>query len=146
MECCWYVKVGVSYCFLDVLDEIVISQLVCWDIRPTTASLKPLIRRRRWANVSLFGYSRCYSPAGIFLLKVYNRNTRTRCKTCSKLTINSRLTNKSMTSFWCLYGELWTYFTPCSSVPIVNFKHVITGWVWTMFIWSGGIGSSSSLS
>ena len=31
-------------------------------------------------------------------------------------------------SFWCLYCELWTYFTPCSSVFTVNFKHVITGW------------------
>ena len=28
-------------------------------------------------------------PAGIYLLKVNNRNTRTRCKTCSKLTIKT---------------------------------------------------------
>ena len=27
------------------------------------------------------------NPAGIYLLKVNNRNTRTRCKICSKLTI-----------------------------------------------------------
>ena len=27
------------------------------------------------------------SPAGIYLLKVSNRNTRTRCEICSKLTI-----------------------------------------------------------
>ena len=27
-------------------------------------------------------------PAGIYLLKVNNRNTRTRCKKCSKLKIN----------------------------------------------------------
>ena len=26
-------------------------------------------------------------PAGIYLLKVYNRNTQTRCEVCSKLTI-----------------------------------------------------------
>ena len=44
-------------------------------------------------------------PAGIYLLKVSNRNTKTRCKVCSKLTI--------------------TYFTPCSKVSIVNFEHVI---------------------
>ena len=31
-------------------------------------------------------------------------------------------------SFWCLYCLLWTNFTPCSSVSIVNFKHVIAGW------------------
>ena len=23
----------------------------------------------------------------------------------------------------------WTYFTPCSSVSVVNFEHVITAWV-----------------
>ena len=27
----------------------------------------------------------------------------------------------------CLYCELWTYFTPCSSIYIANFEHVITG-------------------
>ena len=29
------------------------------------------------------------SPAGIYLLKVKNRNTRTRCEICSKLTIKT---------------------------------------------------------
>ena len=28
-------------------------------------------------------------PAGIYLLKINNRNTRTRCKKCSKLTIKT---------------------------------------------------------
>ena len=28
-------------------------------------------------------------PAGIYLLKVNNRNTRTRCEICSKLTIET---------------------------------------------------------
>ena len=28
-----------------------------------------------------------YYPAGIYMLKVNNRNTRTRCEICSKLTI-----------------------------------------------------------
>ena len=36
--------------------------------------------------------------AGIYMLKVNNRNTRTK------------------------------YFTPCSSVSIVNFEHVVAGW------------------
>ena len=36
-------------------------------------------------------------PAGIYLLKVNNRNTRTRFEICSKLTM------KTMASFWCLY-------------------------------------------
>ena len=30
-----------------------------------------------------------YSPAGIYLLKVNNRNTRTRCEICSNLTIKA---------------------------------------------------------
>ena len=33
-----------------------------------------------------------------------------------------------MASFWCLYYQLWTYFTACSSVSIVNFEHAIAGW------------------
>ena len=65
--------------------------------------------------------SRCqlYFQAGIYLLKV-NRNTRTRCDICSKLT---------MAWFWCLYCWLWIYFTTCSSVYVVNVEHLITGWV-----------------
>ena len=30
--------------------------------------------------------------------------------------------------FWCLYCWLWTYFTSCSSVSIVNFEHTVTSW------------------
>ena len=37
------------------------------------------------------------APAGIYLLKVNNRNTRTRCEICSMLTLTP------MASFWCLY-------------------------------------------
>ena len=33
-----------------------------------------------------------------------------------------------MASFRCLYCELWTYFTSCSSVSIVNFEDVIADW------------------
>ena len=47
------------------------------------------------------------------MFKVHNKDTRTR----------------PMTSFWCLFCWLWTYFTPCSSISIV--EHVIgdSGWV-----------------
>ena len=34
-----------------------------------------------------------------------------------------------MKSFWCLYCYLWRYFTPGSSVSIVDFEHVNDGWV-----------------
>ena len=67
-------------------------------------------------------------PADIYLLKVNNKNTRTRCKICSKLTIMTPERRK-----WRCFGvfivKLWTYFTPCSCVSIVIFEHVIAGWV-----------------
>ena len=50
----------------------------------------------------LMSHDSCVSPAGIYLVKVNTRNTRTRCEVCSKL-------------------------TPCSSASIVNFEHVIVG-------------------
>ena len=59
--------------------------------------------------------------AGIYLLKVNNRNSRTRCGICSELTIKTLERRQ--------WRQLWTYFTPCSSVSIVNFEHVIAGWV-----------------
>ena len=49
------------------------------------------------------------SPAGIYLLKVNNRNSRKRCEICSKLTIKTieltiKLTIKTpMASFWRIY-------------------------------------------
>ena len=51
------------------------------------------------------------NPAGIYLLKVNNRNTRTRCEICSKLTIK-------IPERHCVV--LVSY--------IVNFEHVIAGW------------------
>ena len=55
------------------------------------------------------------SPVGIYLLKVNNRNTRTKCKICSKFTIRTAERRQA-------------YFTPYSSVSIVNFEHVIADW------------------
>ena len=48
-----------------------------------------------------------YSPAGIYMFKVNNKNTRTRFKIRSK-------------------------FTPCSGTSIVNFEHVIADWISTL--------------
>ena len=49
-----------------------------------------------------------HCPAGIYLLKVNNRNTRTRCGICSKLTINTP------------ERRHWRR----SGVFIVNFEHI----------------------
>ena len=38
---------------------------------------------------------------GNYMFHVKNRNTRTRCEICSKLTIKTRTT--PLVSFWCLY-------------------------------------------
>ena len=53
--------------------------------------------------------------------------------TCSKLTIEIFTMSfvKNFTKivlFWCLNCYFRTCFTPCSSVSIVNFEHVIAGW------------------
>ena len=42
----------------------------------------------------------------------------------------------SLAFFWCLYCELWTYFTPCSNCSIVNFKHLIAVWLVLFYLWS----------
>ena len=55
------------------------------------------------------------------MFKVNNKETRT----------------TPMALFWCLYCYLWTYFTPCSSVSIVNFEHVNADWEvnhWVLFL------------
>ena len=71
-----------------------------------------------------FGSKSCYEvlqknsfPVGIYLLKFNNRNTKKRCEICLKLTIKTP--ERRHTS----------YFTPCSNVSVVNFGHVIAGWV-----------------
>ena len=55
---------------------------------------------------------RGYKPAGIYMLKVNNRNIRTSYEIFSKLTIKTS------------ERRLW----PCSSVSIVNSEHLIVGW------------------
>ena len=54
--------------------------------------------------------SKTSNPACVYMLKVNNRNTRTRYEICSKLTIKIPERNH------------------CSSVSIVNFEYVIAGW------------------
>ena len=46
------------------------------------------------------------------MLEVNHKNTRT----------------TSLTSFWCFYCKLWTYFIPFSSVSIVNFEQINVSW------------------
>ena len=57
--------------------------------------------------------------ASIKLLKVSNKNIRRMCEIYIKLTIKTPE----------LYCYLGTYFTTGSNVSIVNFEHLIAGWV-----------------
>ena len=60
------------------------------------------------------------NPAGNYIFEV--RTTATADE------LFERVWPFCVTSFWCLYYQLWTYFTPCSSVSIVNFEQVNAGW------------------
>ena len=53
--------------------------------------------------------------AGIYLLKVNNRNTRTKCEICSKLTIKT-----PERRHWCVSGD-------CSRVSMIKSEYVIAG-------------------
>ena len=52
-------------------------------------------------NLNLSKVLKCHIPAGIYLFKVNNRNTRARCEICSKLTINTP--ERRQWRFWCIY-------------------------------------------
>ena len=70
----------------------------------------------------------CYIPAGIYLRKVYNWNTGTRCEICPKLTIKIPERRQS-----CRSGIFIVNFEHISHLVLVlrasiNFKHVNAGW------------------
>ena len=52
--------------------------------------------------------------AGIFSLKVNNRNTGVMCEFCSSLTL-----------FWCLYCQLWTDFLRCCNGVCLIVNHLL---------------------
>ena len=51
----------------------------------------------------------------------------TKSEICSKLTIKTP-ERRQCRRFGVFTVNFLTYFTPCSSVSIVNFEHVIAGW------------------
>ena len=66
-------------------------------------------------------------PAGICLLKVNNRNTKTMCKICSKLTI--KMPERRQWRRSGIFIVNFEHFTPCFIVSVVKFEHVIASWV-----------------
>ena len=65
-------------------------------------------------------------PVGNYMFKVNNRNTRARCKICSKLTIKTPERRQWRRSG--VFIDNFEHFTPCSKVPIINFEKVNAGW------------------
>ena len=63
-------------------------------------------------------------PSGIYLLKVNNRNTKTRCDMCSKLTVKKPEQRQWRHSVIFIVN-FDHFITPCCSTSIVNFGHAI---------------------
>ena len=53
------------------------------------------------------------------MFKANNIGTRIRYGVCLKLSIKDNRA-MSMTLPWCLYWQLWTCFTPCSSISVIE--------------------------
>ena len=97
---------------------------------------------------NIFRMFQTFISEGNYMFKVNCRNTRTRCEMCSKLTIKTperlqwhhsdvfivNFEHMLMASFWSLYCWPWTYFTPCSSVSIVNFGQINAGWTLCFYV------------
>ena len=68
------------------------------------------------------------NSGGNCMFKVNNRNTRTRCEICSKLTIKTPERRQWRRSGFFIVNFEHISHTPCSSVSIVNFEQVNAGW------------------
>ena len=69
--------------------------------------------------------------AGIYLLKVNKRNTRTRCELCSKLTI--KIPERCQWPGSGIFIVNFEHISHLADVSFVNFEQVNAGWsVWEM--------------
>ena len=92
-------------------------------IRPCHVNVKHACYWEAFKSDNLLNY-----PTNIYLLKLYNRNTRKKCEICSKLTIKT-----PKRSQWRCSGLLTVNFEHIShlffSVSIVDFEQVNVCWV-----------------
>ena len=65
----------------------------------------------------------------IYLFKVNNRNTIAMCEICSNLRIKTPERRQWRRSGVFIVNFEHITFLPCSSVSIINFEQVNTGWV-----------------
>ena len=64
------------------------------------------------------------NPANICLFKFNNKNIRKRCETCSKLTMKRSERRLTYLIPFDVLKYFWTYFTPFSTVSVVDFEQV----------------------
>ena len=68
------------------------------------------------------------NPANICLFKFNNKNSRKRCETCSKLTIKRSERRLTYLIPFDVLKYFWTYFTPFSTVSVVDFEQGNINW------------------
>ena len=90
------------------------------------------LREYLWVTVSVYfkgGFTREYIPSP--QLHVQIETLEQRCEICSKLTITPPKRRQ-----WCRFGGFIVNFEHishlCSSVSIVNFEHLVAGWVFVV--------------
>ena len=90
-------------------------------LSPTSIRETLEIRVWFWCNITVY----CFSTAGIYLFKVNNRSTWRGCEIIQSY----QWRHQNDANGIVLVSFLLTLnnFTPCSSVSIVNFEHVIAG-------------------
>ena len=77
------------------------------------------MRNTNWYDqFIIYQWLHYYFPPNNYLFNVINKNTRTWCKICPKLTIKTSERR-----------QLWTYFTPCSGVSVIDLEQLITSGV-----------------
>ena len=81
-----YLLTGESYFKLAPVKTIRygLERVVCLEVRKVCNLILAKIEKQSSLPLLIFK-----NPAGIYLLKVNNRNTRARCEICSKLTIKT---------------------------------------------------------
>ena len=90
-------------------------------------------------NVITNENDRTFLRSGIYLpIKVgnktqsNNRNTRTRCEICSKLTIKTPEQHQ-LSSLLCLYCKLYTHFTTCQVFALLTLNMQLFTWQLSSF-------------
>ena len=109
---------GCSWSFTTV----VFSEAVSWENAIATLLNLNILVKSSWGFL-----------ANVYLFKVNNRNSRKKVWIMLEA-INKNTRTMSITSFWCFYCKLWTYFVPFSNVSIVDFEEVNVSWVSSVLV------------